>query len=251
VLNRQVAHRQLEQPPHVRKVGIPDKWLSAKPRGVRRWADPYQADLGGADLSYATLVRTNLERANLTGCSVYGISAWNIRLEEATQSNLVITPKDESVIQVDNLEVAQFVYLLLNNERIRSVIDTITSKVVLILGRFTAERKTILDAIRVELRMRNYLPILFDFQKPESRDLTGTVTTLANMARFIIADVTDPSSSPYELGRIVPNTKVPLQRSFWMANFHSRCYRKADFSVSRAKEEPRGTPSVQIVWSAR
>ena len=180
------------------------------------WADLYQADLhgadlGGADLSYATLVRTNLERANLTGCSVYGISAWNVRLEGATQSNLVITPKDESVIQVDNLEVAQFVYLLLNNERIRSVIDTITSKVVLILGRFTAERKAILDAIRVELRTRNYLPILFDFQKPEGKDLMGTVTTLANMARFIIADVTDPSSIPYELGRIVPNTKVPLQ----------------------------------------
>jgi uncharacterized protein YjbI with pentapeptide repeats len=180
------------------------------------WADLYDADLrgadlGGADLSYATLVRTILDRANLTGCSVYGISAWDVRLEGATQSNLVITPKDESVIQVDNLEVAQFVYLLLNNERIRSVIDTITSKVVLILGRFTAKRKGIQDAIRVELRMRNYLPILFDFQKPKSKDLTGTVTTLANMARFIIADVTDPSSVPYELGRIVPNTKVPVQ----------------------------------------
>jgi Pentapeptide repeats (8 copies) len=181
-----------------------------------RWVDFYDADLhgadlGGADLSYATLIKTNLEQANLTGCSVYGISAWNVRLEGATQSNLVITPKDESVIQVDNLEVAQFVYLLLNNERIRSVIDTITSKVVLILGRFTSDRKKILDAIRVKLRIHNYLPILFDFQKPESKDLTGTVTTLANMARFIIADVTDPSSSPYELGRIVPNTKVPLQ----------------------------------------
>ncbi len=36
------------------------------------------------------------------------------------QSNLVITPPDESAIQVDNLEVAQFIYLLLNNERIRA-----------------------------------------------------------------------------------------------------------------------------------
>ena len=39
-------------------------------------------------------------------------------------------------------------YLLLNNEEIRHVIDTITSKVVLILGRFMPERKAILDAIR-------------------------------------------------------------------------------------------------------
>lgn len=55
------------------------------------------------------------------------------------------------MITVDNLEVAQFIYLLLNNEKIRQVIDTITSKVVLILGRFTDERKSVIDAIREEL----------------------------------------------------------------------------------------------------
>jgi hypothetical protein len=55
--------------------------------------------------------------------------------------DLVITPPNESPIQVDNLEVAQFIYLLLNNEKIRDVIDTIGKKAVLILGRFTPHRK--------------------------------------------------------------------------------------------------------------
>jgi hypothetical protein len=49
---------------------------------------------------------------------------------------------------------------MLNNQKVLDVIDTITSKVVLILGRFTAERKAVLDALREELRQRNYLPIL-------------------------------------------------------------------------------------------
>ena len=49
------------------------------------------------------------------------------------QKNLIITPHGEPAITVDNLEVAQFIYLLLNNESVRRVIDTITSKVVLIL----------------------------------------------------------------------------------------------------------------------
>jgi uncharacterized protein YjbI with pentapeptide repeats len=169
------------------------------------------ANLGGANLTGAALIATNLEGANLTGSSVFGISAWSVKLEGAIQSNLVITPSNESPIQVDNLEVAQFIHLILNNEKIHSVIDTITSKVVLILGRFTPDRKVVLEAIRAEIRRRGYLPVLFDFEKPASKDLTGTVSTLANMARFIIADLTDPSSVPHELATVVPGTVVPVQ----------------------------------------
>jgi hypothetical protein len=85
------------------------------------------------------------------GCKIYVISAWGVQLEEANQTNLVITPSDESELSVDYLGVAQFIYLLLHNEKIREVIDTITSMAVLILGRFTPERKAILDAIREEM----------------------------------------------------------------------------------------------------
>ena len=81
----------------------------------------------------------------------------------------------------------------------------------LILGRFTPERKAVLDALREELRKRDYVPILFDFDKPASQDLTATVSTLAHLARFIIADLTDPSSIPYELATVVPTTPIPVQ----------------------------------------
>ncbi len=124
---------------------------------------------------------------------------------------MVITSRDEPEIAVDNIEVAQFVYLLLHNEKIRDVIDTLTSKAVLILGRFTEERKAVLDALREELRKRYYLPILFDFAVPATRDITETISLLAHMARFIIADLTDPSSIPKELEAIVPELAVPVQ----------------------------------------
>ena len=55
---------------------------------------------------------------------------------------------DEPVIPVGNLEVAQFIYLLLDKAKVRDVINTITTKVVLILGRFTPERKALLDALK-------------------------------------------------------------------------------------------------------
>src|SRR5262249_7659436 len=147
------------------------------------------ANLSGATLEGATLVDTDLTGADLTGCRIYGISAWELKLAGAKQQNLVVTRSDEPEITVDNIEVAQFIYLMLNNEKVRDVIDTITSKVVLILGRFTAERKAVLDALREELRKRDYLPILFDFEVPERRNITETVTLLARMARFIIADL--------------------------------------------------------------
>src|SRR5258708_4531988 len=169
------------------------------------------ADLSRADLGFATFVRTNLKGTTLTGCRTYGISAWNVELTGALQDSLVITPPDEPIITVDNLKMAQFIYLLLNNQEIRDVIDTIAKKAVLILVRFTRERKAMLDTLRDELRRHGYLPILFDFKKSSRRDLTETVSTLAHLSRFIVADLTDPSSIPQELSAIAPTLTVPLQ----------------------------------------
>src|SRR6266568_4635194 len=173
-------------------------------------ADLTGADLTGANLSGAVLVETTLRGANLTRCVVYGISVWNAHLEGITQDNLVITPEREQIITVDNLEVAQFIYLLLNNPKIRDVIDTIGQKGVLILGRFTPERKAVLDAIREKLRSLNFLPIVFDFERPTTQDFTETIMTLAGLSCFIIADITNPKSSPLELQATVPNYMIPF-----------------------------------------
>jgi Pentapeptide repeats (8 copies) len=198
--------------------------------------DLYKTNLTRANLAYANLqgtqlAKTNFEGAKLVDCRIYGLSAWDLKLNGATQKDLVIVYEmeneeedallngecevsllEESRIIVDDLRVAQFIYLLLHNENIRIVIDTIAKKAVLILGRFTPERKTVLDALREALRTHGYSPILFDFEKPNSRDLTETVSTLAHLARFIIADLTDAKSIPQELSVIVPALpSVPVQ----------------------------------------
>jgi hypothetical protein len=81
---------------------------------------------------------------------------------------------------------------------------------VLILGRFTPERKAVLDAMRDRLRDLGYLPFLFDFQKPDARDFTETVLTLAGMSRFVIVDITNPKCAPLELRATVPNFNIPF-----------------------------------------
>jgi hypothetical protein len=158
------------------------------------------------------LVETNLVGATLTDCSIYGISAWNVKLNERTkQQGLIITPVGELTVTIDDLEVAQFVYLLLHNEKIRRVIDTVGKKGVLLLGRFTEGRIVVLERLRDELRKRGYLPIVFNFDKPETKDFTETVRLLAGLSKFVIADITNPKSAPLELQAAVPEVMVPFR----------------------------------------
>ena len=139
-----------------------------------------------------------------------------MKVSEGTkQQNLIVTPPGEPQLTTDDLEVAQFIHLLLHNEKLRRVIDTVTSKVVLILGRFSIPaRKLILDALRDELRKpgRNYVPVVFDFEKPRSQNTLNTVMLLARIARFVIADISDAKSVLQELQAIVPSSpRLPVQ----------------------------------------
>lgn len=93
-----------------------------------------RATVRGADLRQVVAVGTNFRGADLSGCSVYGISAWNIDLDGATQHDLVITPDGEGVVTADNLAVAQFLFMLLHNENLRDVIETVGRKAILVLG---------------------------------------------------------------------------------------------------------------------
>jgi Pentapeptide repeats (8 copies) len=169
-----------------------------------------RADLRGAKLQGATLVRTDLTGADLTGCRIYGVSAWELTLETTKQQNLVITSENEPEITVDNIEVAQFVYLLLHNEKIRDVIDTIGKKGVLLLGRFTEGRIVVLERLREKLRDLGFVPMVFNFDKPETKDFTETVRLLTSLSKFVIVDITNPRSAPLELQATVPDYMVPF-----------------------------------------
>jgi hypothetical protein len=169
------------------------------------------ADFSGADLSGSQLIQTDISDAILTGSYVYGISAWDVTLNTGTQQeNLIITPPGEPTITVDDIKVAQFVYLLLKNREIRNVIETVGRKGVLMLGRFTGGRIAVLERLREELRKRGFLPMVFNFDKPEVKDFTETVRLLAGLSHFVIADITSPRSAPLELQATVPECMIPF-----------------------------------------
>jgi hypothetical protein len=170
-----------------------------------------------ARLVGAVLVETDLTGAELTESWVYGVSAWNAKLDGAAQSGLVVTAPDQPKVTVDHLEMAQFVDLVLRNENIRNALDTLTSKLVLILGRFSSERKAVLDALRGALRERNYVPVIFDFEKSQ-QTTDETISTLAHMARYVLADLTDAKSVLQELRSIVPTSPSVIVQPLLLAS---------------------------------
>ena len=170
------------------------------------------ADLSGANLMCAQLVRADFSGANLTGCKVYGTSAWEVKLEGTKQEELVITPPDkpdEAAVTVDDLQVAQFIFLLLNHKELRVVLRSVTERGVLLLGRFGGGGIEVLRAIAGELRKRGYLPVIFDFPRDPNRNYTETVMTLAGLSRFVVVDLSGPSV-PQELYATVPHYKIPF-----------------------------------------
>lgn len=164
-----------------------------------------------ANLLHARFIATKLAGATLDGCRVYGLAAWDVRLEKTTQQDLIITQPDEPEVKVDDLQLAQLLYLLLENARVRSFVDALTSKVVLILGNFGPSTKPTLDSIRLHLRDFGFAGVQFDFDPSPHRNLTETIELLAGLSRFIIADLTNARSIPQELQRIIPNNpSVPI-----------------------------------------
>ncbi|ETW94590.1 MAG: hypothetical protein ETSY2_49570 [Candidatus Entotheonella gemina] len=180
-----------------------------------RGANLRGANLSAANLMKARLVETNFEEANLEGCAIYGISAWELKLEGARQVNLCITPEDEPAIIVDNLEVAQFLYLHLHNTSIRDVIGTIGKKIVLIVGDFSEERLEALEAVREVLRQYHYVPVFLACASSDAHAKLGTLELLAQLARFVLVDVTEAALPIDIVDAILGHISVPVQPIAW------------------------------------
>ena len=78
------------------------------------------------------------------------------------------------------------------------------------MGRFTEGRIAILERLREKLRSLGFVPMVFNFDKPETKDFTETVRLLAGLSHFVIVDITNPRSAPLELQATVPDYMVPF-----------------------------------------
>jgi hypothetical protein len=190
--------------------------------------DLYQARARGArfirtNLQGVHLVETDVTDAWLEDCAVYGLSAWDVKSTPKVQKGFRIkfrrrSPASrepdgrvEDEVIVDNLEAAHFTYSALHNANIGRAISAAGSSTVLLLGRFSnRKRRAVLEELREVVDDGGYIPMIFDFKRPRERDLIETIKLLAGLSLFVIADVSDPRSTPQELEAIAPSFQVPI-----------------------------------------
>jgi uncharacterized protein YjbI with pentapeptide repeats len=186
----------------------------------------------GADLRHAAMVSTDLRGATLIGVQVFGVSAWSIQTDDKTQQDLIVAAgKDgDAPLRAHDLQTAQLLALMLDGTGVRSLFDSVTSTLVLILGSFSPAEKPVLDALRIALNKRGFVAVTFDFERPLERDYMETITAIAALCRFIVADFTNAKEVRAEVSQvhaqyrrvpIVPIAKVGVALPITMANVFS------------------------------
>jgi hypothetical protein len=194
--------------------------------------------LTDADFNGASFINCNLNRVNLTGAKfclkeitetvVYGISAWDLHTcEEMKQSKLIIEKTYELYsdfkkngivpLMVDNIELAQFIHYLSDHKKMRDTINIFNSKGVLLLGAFKDGGIERLYMLRDWLQTKHYMPMIFDFNRPENQTLLDTIVTMAGLSKFIIADLSG-RSVPAELEAIFSRFKKKPLLAYYRAD---------------------------------
>ncbi|MCC6446836.1 MAG: pentapeptide repeat-containing protein [Armatimonadetes bacterium] len=167
-------------------------------------ADLSRANLTGANLEYAHWVEVNLWQGKLNHCRIHGLSSWDVKLEDAEQFDLTLTPPGEPVVTVDTVGMAQLVYLLLHDARLRSLVRVRSPKAAVIFGHFGKEgRREFLTAIKTAVRQAGCIPVLCDFGTHENQTSYERMDVLARLARFVVLDMTDPVNVPQEFAAII------------------------------------------------
>ncbi|MCL4393239.1 MAG: pentapeptide repeat-containing protein [Chloroflexi bacterium] len=180
------------------------------------WADLVQTDLRKADLSdanlcYTRLVECDLTQARLVGCCADGVSPAHLLLDGANQTHLVLRLGGAQPVTVDDLDIAHLLSLIVGNDKAAQLVGGGSSRIALVLGCFPRSRQIVLEAIRDELKRAGYVPVTAVFDDANARHEIKNLAALAQLARFIIAEITEPRGIIQALVSIVESTPpVPI-----------------------------------------
>jgi uncharacterized protein YjbI with pentapeptide repeats len=159
-------------------------------------ADLYHADLRGACLHGVDLTQARLDLATfadgeIEGCHIYGVSAWDVKLDGTHQADLVITQPGEPVVAIDDLDAAQFVNLLLHSPSLRSRIETISTRMALVLIARSPRGLERIARLRGALAIAGWMAIQYDVGAPAPDQARAMIDVLSRICGVVVADLHD------------------------------------------------------------
>jgi uncharacterized protein YjbI with pentapeptide repeats len=160
-----------------------------------------RADLSGADLRRARLDRAHLYEADLSDCLIDGLSVCDAELEQSQQANLHFI-EDGMVMTIDDLEMAQFVYLAQHSRILERC-----GRIVLVAGAFR-EQAGLLATLKEALGASGYVPLSFDLAQSHKAQ---RLLTLTRLARFLLLDLTDLLFLPVSVQTLIRQKTLPIQ----------------------------------------
>ena len=143
----------------------------------------------------------------------WGLFMVHMPSPEATLFPRAATPgvaRHQKSIRQDHAETISSTLQLakeLDGMNFGEIMSELSKRRVLIPGRFTGRRLEILKGVKAHLEKHSnhYIPELFTFRRPASRDLVEAIIGFAALSRFVIADLSEPKSVQSELEAIVPH----------------------------------------------
>ncbi len=161
-------------------------------------------NLSQADLTAASLIGTRVEGARIDSCWVHGLSAWRLEGRPAAQSRLIITPRKEPAIWVDDLEAAQLVSLQIyaTNRAVRASV-CVASRIVLVLGRFRGAQQEAARAIARSVSKQQLLPVVSELDQSAPSESLKLLEPLLQSARFVVVDLSSVRQGKKLLGPLL------------------------------------------------
>ncbi len=172
-------------------------------------ADLYHADLHAArlhdnDMSQARLDLATLADGEIVNCTIYGVSAWDVKLDRATQSELIISQPGEPTLAIDDLDAGQFVNLLLHSPILRERVSGVTSRIALLLAARIPGSDERIANVRAVLRRAGWITIHYDVGAAHTQELPAMLHALMRCCGATVIDMEDVA--PF--GDVVVDTAV-------------------------------------------
>ena len=91
------------------------------------------------------------------------------------------------------------------------MVGAIGKKIVLIVGAFAGERLEVLEALQEVLRRHHYVPVLLSASADDAPAKPETLEALAQLARFVLVDVTGGGAALTTADYLAHHVAVPIQ----------------------------------------